>query len=219
MSNMQDCLLQHMQLIQYCHVSLFSTVITNHFIGEDFNLSQHSMDVYQAMGFDATQSTHNEEQSLFTIQTNMPIPLVVNGDSFQWAKYGHLVLPSNLDMTSNNKAGLHQTFWNFLIEFLCIDLDGNLSSTLNPLTASNLDHYLSFFFEGLSETANKVEIFNQHMLHEKSKHQFTEDIGDIALFATKISLSIFTNLFYQKLEKHSMFELLLGTLQQFYFQM
>ncbi len=37
MSNMQDCLLQLMQLIQYCHVSLFSTVITNHFIREDFS--------------------------------------------------------------------------------------------------------------------------------------------------------------------------------------
>jgi hypothetical protein len=36
MSNMQDCLLQLMQLIQYCYVSLFSTVITNEFIGEEF---------------------------------------------------------------------------------------------------------------------------------------------------------------------------------------
>jgi hypothetical protein len=34
MSNMQDQLLQIIQLIQYPHVSLFSTVITNHFIGE-----------------------------------------------------------------------------------------------------------------------------------------------------------------------------------------
>jgi hypothetical protein len=32
MSNMQDHLVQLMQLIQYRHVSLFSTVITNHFI-------------------------------------------------------------------------------------------------------------------------------------------------------------------------------------------
>jgi hypothetical protein len=54
MSNMQDHLLQLMQLIQYPHVSLFSTVITNHFIGEDFFLSQHSMDGYEAMGFDVT---------------------------------------------------------------------------------------------------------------------------------------------------------------------
>jgi hypothetical protein len=41
---------------------------------------------------------------------------------------------------------------------------------------------------------------------KKSKHQFIEDIGDIALFATQIPLSIFTNLFHQMFEKHSMLE-------------
>ncbi len=59
MSDMQDCLLQLMQLIQYCHVSLFSTVITNHFIGEGFYLSQHYMDGYEAMGFDVTLLTQD----------------------------------------------------------------------------------------------------------------------------------------------------------------
>jgi hypothetical protein len=96
-----------MQLIQYCHVSSFSTVIPNQFIGVGFLLSQHSMDGYEAMGFDATQSNQDEEQSLFTIKTNMPIPMLVYGDSFQWAKYGHLILLSNLDLKSNKKSGLH----------------------------------------------------------------------------------------------------------------
>jgi hypothetical protein len=103
MSKMQDPLLQLMQLIQYCHVSSFFTVITNHFIGEDFLLSQHSMDDYEAMGFDLTQPTQDEKQSLFTIKTNMSIPMVVYGDSFQWEKYKHLILPSNLDLASHNK--------------------------------------------------------------------------------------------------------------------
>jgi hypothetical protein len=106
MSNMQDRLLQIMQLIQYPHVSLFSSVITNHFIGEDSYLSQHSMDGYEAMGLDVTQLTQDVEQSLFTIKTNIPIPIVY-GDSFQWAKYGHQILPSNLDLTSHNKTGLN----------------------------------------------------------------------------------------------------------------
>ncbi len=57
LSNMQDPLLQIMQLLQYPHVSLFSTVITNELIGEDFYLIQHSMDGYEAMGFDVTQLT------------------------------------------------------------------------------------------------------------------------------------------------------------------
>jgi hypothetical protein len=60
---MQDWLLQIMQFIQYPHVSSFSTVITNHFIGEDFHLSQHSMDGYEAMGFDDIQLTQDVEQS------------------------------------------------------------------------------------------------------------------------------------------------------------
>jgi hypothetical protein len=90
---------------------------------------------------------------------------------------------------------------------------------LNPLTASKLDHHLSRLLEGLSGTANKGKIFDQHMLNEKSKHQFIKDIGDIALFATQIPLSIFTNLFHQRFEKHSILESTLEILQQFYIQM
>ncbi len=89
MSNMQDQLLQLMQLIQYCHVSSFSTKFTNKLIGEEFCRGQTYIDGYEAMGFDVTQLTQNEEQRLFTIMTNMPIPMLVYGDSFQWAKYGH----------------------------------------------------------------------------------------------------------------------------------
>ncbi len=117
------------------------------------------------MGFDVTQLTQDEEQSLFTIKTDMPIPMLVYGDSFQWAKYGHHVLPSSLDWSNHNKGSLHCTFWNSLIEFLRTDLDRNLSSTLNPLSASKLDHYLSSLQEGLSETANKGEFFDQQTLH------------------------------------------------------
>jgi hypothetical protein len=93
LSNMQDWLLQIMQSIQFSHVSSFSTVITNKFIGEGFYLSQHSMDGYEAMGFDVTQATQDVEQILFTIKTNMPIPMLVYEDTLQWAKYSHQILP------------------------------------------------------------------------------------------------------------------------------
>jgi hypothetical protein len=144
--------------------------------------------------------------------------MLVYGDSFQWAKYGHHILPPSLDFISLNKGSLHQTFWNPLIEFLHTDLDGNLSSTLNPLTASRLDQYLSRLQEGLSETANKGKIFDQQMLHQKSKDYFIAEIACIALFATQIPQSIFTNLFHQRFEKHSMLESTLEILQQFYIQ-
>ena len=57
-----------------CHVSLFSTVITNEFIGEEFCLSETSINGYEAMGFDVTQLTQVEEQSLFTIKTTCQYP-------------------------------------------------------------------------------------------------------------------------------------------------
>jgi hypothetical protein len=91
-------------------MSSFSTVITNEFIGEYFYLSQHSMGGYEAMGVDVTQLTQDMEQSLFTIKTNMPIPVLVYGDAFQWAKNGHHILPSNLDLTSHHKTGIHHFF-------------------------------------------------------------------------------------------------------------
>jgi hypothetical protein len=94
-------------LIQYHHASSCSTIITNHFIGEEFCLGQTSIDGYEAMGFDVTQLTQDEEQSLFTIKTNMPIPMLVYGDSFQWAKHGHHILPPSLDLTNPNKGSLH----------------------------------------------------------------------------------------------------------------
>jgi hypothetical protein len=90
----------------------------------------------------------------------MPIPMSVYGNSFQWAKYGHHILPSSLDLASNNKAGLHCSFWNSLIEFLHTDLDGNLSSNLNPQIYSKLDHFLSRLVEGLSETGSKSGMFD-----------------------------------------------------------
>ncbi len=86
------------------------------------------------MGFDVKQLTQDMEQSLFTIKTNIPIPMLVYRDAFQWAQYVHHILPSNLDLTSHNKAGLHPTFWNSLIEFLCTDLDGNLLPSNLDLT-------------------------------------------------------------------------------------
>jgi hypothetical protein len=139
------------------------------------------------------------------------------------------LLPSSLDLTSHNKAGLHQTFQkslveflrtDFLIEFLCTDLDGNLSFTLNPLTASKLDHLLLTLPEGLPETANEDdEECHQHVWHKKRKHGLVDQIVDIALSATQIPLSIFTNSFHKRFQKHSMIESKLEILQQFYIQM
>ncbi len=75
------------------------------------------MDGYEAMGFNVTQATQDVEQSLFTIKTNMPIPVLVYGDTFQWAKYGHHILPSNLDLTNHNKTDIHKLFGTLSLSF------------------------------------------------------------------------------------------------------
>jgi hypothetical protein len=162
-----------------------------------FYLSQHSMDGYEAMGFDVIQVTQDVEQSLFTIKTNMPIPVLVYGDAFQWAKYGHHILPSNLDLTSHAKVGLHQTFWNSLIEFLHTDLDGNLLPSNLDLTSHNkaglhqtfqkslveflsIDFLIEFLLTDLDGnlpftlnplTTSKLDHFYQHCLRDYQKLQ------------------------------------------------
>ncbi len=57
-------------------------------------------------------------------------------------------------------------------------------------------------------------MFDQHLLNEKCRDQFVDGLD-----ATPILLSIFTNLFHQRFEKHSMLESMLKILQQFYIQM
>ncbi len=93
--------------------------------------------------------------------------MLVHGDSLEWAKYGHHILPLSLDLASHNKASLNQTFWNSLIDFLRTDLDGNLSSNLNPQISSTLDHCLPRLLEGVSETGNNGKMFDQYLLNEK----------------------------------------------------
>jgi hypothetical protein len=94
---------------------LVSTIITNKFFGEGFCLGQTSINGYEAMGFDVTQLTPDEVQKLFTRKTDKSIHMLVYGDSFQWAKYGHHILPPNIDLRSLNKGSLHRTFCNSLI--------------------------------------------------------------------------------------------------------
>jgi hypothetical protein len=64
-----------------CHRFPLSSPIT--LLEKSFFLGQTSIDGYKAMEFDVTQLTQDEEQSLFTIKANMPIPMLVYGDSFQ----------------------------------------------------------------------------------------------------------------------------------------
>ncbi len=84
-----------MQLIQYQYYSMFSTSITNNFIGVDVQLYKMSLNGYESMGFDVRSLTltQDRDQEQFTITTQKPIPLAVYDDRYTWAKYGCLILP------------------------------------------------------------------------------------------------------------------------------
>jgi hypothetical protein len=97
-------------------------------------------------------------------------------------------------MTSNNKVGLHQSCNCPLIEFLCTDLDGNLSFALNPHCVPKLNEYFLSLFKGLSGARYRENIFEQSMKNEELKGKFMDHKVDTAILATMIPLFIFTML-------------------------
>ncbi len=64
-----------------------------------------------------------------------------------WVKYGHFILPSTISLNAMENFQTHRTYRNALWQLLCTDLDGNLSTSLNPPTKAKLNEYLSTFFK------------------------------------------------------------------------
>jgi len=108
---------------------------------------------------------------------------------------------------------------NFLRDFLCVDLEGNITNTLDVSTKSKLNEYLSSLFKGLSGTATTEKTFDEYLNTAEKKAQIFERLLEIAVSATTIPLSIFTNLFHQRFSKHDSLESTLEILQQFYIKM
>ena len=215
---MQDRVLQLMQLIQYRTYSTFSTSITNHFIGVDVQLSKTSMNGYESMGFDVRSLTQDRDQDQFTITTRTPIPLAEYDDRYTWAKYGHLLLPECVKLNDLHNSSILGMYRNFLRDFLRIDLEGNISNNLDVSTKSKLNEYLSSLFEG-SETATREKTFDEYMKTANKKEMIIKNVREIAVSATSIPLSIFTNMFHQRFSKHVFLEATLEILQQFSIQM
>jgi hypothetical protein len=159
--NMQDRVLQLMQLIQYRNYSTFSTSITNNFIGVDVQLSKISENGYESMGFDVKSLTQDRDQDQFTITTRTPIPLSVYDDHYTWAKYGRRILPQVLKLSERQYFQILSAHRNILRDFLRIDLERNISKTLDDLTKSKVSDYLSSLFEG-SETATREKTFDKY---------------------------------------------------------
>jgi hypothetical protein len=107
---------------------------------------------------------------------------------------------------------------NFLREFLRVDLVGNISNNLDVSTKSKLNEYLQSLFKG-SETETREKTFDGYMKTAEKKEAIIKRVREIAVSATSIPLSIFTNLFHQRFSKHVFLEATLEILQQFSIQM
>jgi hypothetical protein len=59
LSNIQDCILQIMQLIQLRHAFKFLVTVTNNFIGDNVGITKWSLAGYKAMGFNVTPLTQD----------------------------------------------------------------------------------------------------------------------------------------------------------------
>jgi hypothetical protein len=216
LSNMQDRILQIMQLIHFCHAFKFLVTITNDFIGDDVGITKWYLAVYEAMGFNVTPLTQDTNQNLFSFDTEYPIPVAFYFDCYTWAKYGKIILSSTISLEEREKTLLHSTFWKSFQQFLCIDLDRNLSSSPSACAKGRLGKYLSTLFEGQSETATKTEMFAAWVNEPQHKEDFIKKITKIALSATIIPLSIFTQFFHWRFLKHTYLETSLEMMQQAY---
>jgi hypothetical protein len=129
--------------------------------------------------------------------------LAVYTDRYTWAKYGHHILPSTILLNQNENLQTRSLYRNALQQLLCTDLDGNLSTSLNPPTKAKLDEYVSTFFRGKS----------------KSTTLFGAKIKEIALTATIIPRSLFINVFAKKFPKHEYLESTHELMQQVHIEL
>jgi hypothetical protein len=176
------------------------------------------MNGYESMGFDVRSLTQDTDQDQFTITTQTPIPLAVYDDRYTWAKYGRLILPEVSKLNEVQNSSIVGMYRNLFRDFLHVDLEGNISNTLDVSTKSKINEYLSYLFEG-SELATRENTFDEYMKTSEKKEVIMKSVLEIAVSATTIPLSIFTNLFHQRFSKHDYLESTLEMLQQFYIKM
>jgi hypothetical protein len=89
-----------------------------------------------------------------------------------WRKYCDEIIPPNQTLKRLNKASLHQTFCDSLIDFFCTDLDGNLSFSMNPHCVPKFTEYFLDSFKGMIETQLWVQILERTMENSTFKKAF-----------------------------------------------
>ena len=217
LSNMQDRLLQLIQIFQYVHEKInFQLIITNEDVGKDITLDHYSRDAYSIMGFDTESLTQDINNiGLFGIKTDSPIPMMQYGDSYTWAKYGYHILPP--DRKRIPSPGVEKHYRTTLIQFLQTDMYKMIYFNLEIHMKSQIfEHVRSIFPDEMLESQRGSYFAEFCATHTKPNRAFFDFLDQKAIEGTVIPLSIFTNLFHQRFQKHRYLESTLELLQQFY---
>ncbi len=216
---MQDRVLQVLQLLQHDETGDYSMSLTNQFIGPDVILNDSSISGYESMGFNIKSMTQDVLQGQFTINTDDPIPLMPYGDRYTWAKYGHFILHNRIIPSDNSAAGsgdespetpnkhfmadnmnsLTVNHCDCLILFLQTDPDSAASFIVDASSTRLIDEFVNKIFQSLTKGTEKGYFFDAFI--EQNSDFTVSSICVIAKEATKIPLSIFTDLFHNPFKK------------------
>jgi len=216
----------------------YSMSLTNQFIGTDVILNDSSISGYENMGFNVKSMTQDVYQGQFTITTDDPIPLMPYGDRYTWAKYGHFIIhngiipadnssvgsddesPENPDkhsMADNMNSRLTVNHRDCLISFLRTDPDDAASFIVDASSTCLIDEFVNKIFRSLTKRTEKGYFFDAFI--EQNADFTVSSICVIVKEATKIPLSIFTDLFHNRFKKKNYLGSTLELLQQFYIKL
>ncbi len=169
LSNMKDCLLQLLQLMQFWKTESFFLSLTNTVIGSDVKINQDSIHGYMGLGFDMSNFKEDTSDDVYTIGISMPIRMVQFGDSFTWSKYSCCLFPNDLSkmmiLETNN---VDELFHQNMTEFLQSDVDGSVDFSLNAITIQSLEKYLKTIYTPPSDIDQISSIWDQILCNQKT---------------------------------------------------
>jgi hypothetical protein len=242
-------LLQLVQLLQFDQTApTFNLNITNKVMFSysegnvaNIKLQQFSLDAYNQNGFRPmknSQDTQVENPNLFTLSITEFIKIVEYGDTYNWGMYARRILTSyrpndqtKWSLPALLDSGLLKSFKGIFKQFLSRDPGGCLSYGLDKDMTVLLEKLVSdvtFPFQNDEEIGNKplfvkfkVAVLAADEIGQKTGEEssIVTRFFDIAVEATKIRLSLFTELFHQAFKKLKFLESTFELLQQFEIQM
>ncbi len=168
LSNMQDCLIQLLQLMQFWKTDSFAVSLTNKVIGSNVNLNQDSIDGYVGLGFDMSNFNEDGSDDVYTIGISMPIPMVQYHDSFTWSKYSRHLFPNDLSRMISEMSYVDELFRQNVTEFLQMDIDGSVHFLLNAITIQSLEKYLKTFYMPPLDIDQISSIWDQILCNPKN---------------------------------------------------